>query len=53
MGINQLYNDNLRKLPNKYGDVSVMVIQNITACEMQLLYITGEGGGGGAGAVFR
>ena len=24
MGINQLYNDNLWKLPNKYGDVSVM-----------------------------
>ena len=25
MGIKQLYNDNLRKLPNKYGDVSVML----------------------------
>ena len=24
MGIQQLYNDNLRKLPNEYGDVSVM-----------------------------
>ena len=24
MGINQLFNDNLRKLPNEYGDVSVM-----------------------------
>ena len=24
MGINQLYNDNLRKLPNEYEDVSVM-----------------------------
>ena len=24
MGIIQLYNDNLRKLPNEYGDVSVM-----------------------------
>ena len=24
MGIKQLYNDNLRKLPNKYGDISVM-----------------------------
>ena len=24
MRIKQLYNDNLRKLPNKYGDVSVM-----------------------------
>ena len=25
MGIKQLYNDNLRKLPNEYGEVSVMV----------------------------
>ena len=25
MGIKQLYNDTLRKLPNEYGDVSVMV----------------------------
>ena len=24
MGIKHLYNDNLRKLPNEYGDVSVM-----------------------------
>ena len=24
MGIKQLYNDNLRKIPNEYGDVSVM-----------------------------
>ena len=24
MGIKQVYNDNLRKLPNKYRDVSVM-----------------------------
>ena len=24
MGIKQLYNDNLRKLPNEYGGVSVM-----------------------------
>ena len=24
MGIKQLYNDNLRKLPKEYGDVSVM-----------------------------
>ena len=27
MGIKQLYNDNLRKLPNEYGDVSVMVTE--------------------------
>ena len=26
MGIKQLYNDNLRKLPNEYGDVSVMAL---------------------------
>ena len=25
MGIKQLYNDNLRKLPNEYGDVSIMI----------------------------
>ena len=25
MGIKQLYNDNLRKLPNEYGVVSVML----------------------------
>ena len=24
MGIKKLYNDNLRKLPNEYGDVYVM-----------------------------
>ena len=24
MGIKQLYNDNLRKLPTEYGDVSIM-----------------------------
>ena len=26
MGIKQLYNDSLQKLPNEYGDVSVMRI---------------------------
>ena len=26
MGIKQLYNDNLRKLPNEYGDVCAMVL---------------------------
>ena len=25
MGIKQLYNDDERKLPNEYGDVSVMI----------------------------
>ena len=29
MGIIQLYNDNLRKLPNEYGDVSVMFAQTV------------------------
>ena len=30
MGIKQLYNDNLRKLPNEYGDVFVMIyVQNV------------------------
>ena len=29
MGIKYLYNDNLRKLPNEYGDVSVMQIAKI------------------------
>ena len=36
MGIKLLYNDNLRKLPNEYGDVSVMLSKldsvNIKAC---------------------
>ena len=27
MGIKQLYNDNLRKLLNEYGDVSVMHVK--------------------------
>ena len=32
MGIKQLYNDNLRKLPNEYGDVSVMTKAIEVAC---------------------
>ena len=28
MGIKQIYNDKLRKLPKEYGDVSVMVLNN-------------------------
>ena len=34
MGIKQLYNDNLRKLPNEYGDVSIVLMAiktNLTA----------------------
>ena len=34
MGIKQLYNDNLRKLPNEYGDVSVMHIPPITSLQV-------------------
>ena len=32
MGIKQLYNDNLRKLPNEYGDVSVMLHSVVNKC---------------------
>ena len=32
MGIRQLYNDNLRKLPNKFGDVSVMNYDTDSGC---------------------
>ena len=31
MGIKQLYNDNLQKLPNEYGDVSIMYME-ILSC---------------------
>ena len=27
MGVKQLYNDNVRKLPNEYGDFSVMLFK--------------------------
>ena len=33
MGIKQLYHDNLRKLPNKYGDVSIMINDQTNATE--------------------
>ena len=36
MGIKQLYNDNLRKLPNEYGDVSVMVLYNVPISSQRL-----------------
>ena len=42
MGIKQLYNDNLRKLPNEYGDVSVMPIRCIAdgvTLSKKLLYV--------------
>ena len=38
MGIKPLYNDNLRKLPNAYGDVSVMVYKmklSVNKCEIK------------------
>ena len=38
MGIKQLYNDNLRKLPNEYGNVSVM--QTLIVCFMKLKLMT-------------
>ena len=34
MGIKQLYNDNLRTLPNEYGDVSVMDFPKVNPLAM-------------------
>ena len=44
MGIKQLYNDNLRKLLNEYGDVSVMVklLQLTKRHGMQLFFFPTE-----------
>ena len=42
MGIKQLYNDNLRKLPNEYGDVSVMC--SITGVSERLHKVLGQVG---------
>ena len=39
MGIKQLYNDNLRKLPNEYGDVSVMFTILQLLCSKVCMYI--------------
>ena len=36
MGIKQLYNDNLQKLPNEYGDVSVMINFNDINSQSQI-----------------
>ena len=33
MGIKQLYNDNLRTLPNEYGDVSVMSLEALPSAK--------------------
>ena len=38
MGIKQLYNDNLRKLPKKYGDVSVMCFHGVNVIFTIALY---------------
>ena len=39
MGIKQLYNDNLRKLPNEYGDVSVMYISILLTKHVKYTYL--------------
>ena len=45
MGIKQLYNENLRKLPNEYGDVSVMrTIEGVRA-EVSIGYRSTKVGG--------
>ena len=38
MGIKQLYNDNLRKLPNEYGDVSVMRASDFLVCYYAMVF---------------
>ena len=40
MGIKQLYNDNLRKLPNEYGDVSVMQFATSDQTKKYTLFTT-------------
>ena len=37
MGIKQLHNDNLRRLPNEYGEVSVMFGIGRGVAEVQIL----------------
>ena len=39
MDIKQSYNDNLRKLPNEYGDVSVMEMRKQRKTKVQAAYI--------------
>ena len=39
MGIKQLYNENLRKLPNEYGDISVMTLHTETSSMMAFYYL--------------
>ena len=41
MGIKQLYNANVRKLPNEYGDVSVMRCDFNSRCEDMVDFIEG------------
>ena len=49
MGIKQLYNDNSRKLPNEYGEVSVMynirhavviVMNEFQVCDLNTEYVS-------------
>ena len=42
MGIKQLYNDNLRQLPNEYGDVSVMLYKANHLKPLSQLKLLGE-----------
>ena len=43
MGIKQLYNDNLRNLPNEYGDISVMLAPGLYTCIKSLkMYIKSD-----------
>ena len=41
MGIKQLYNDNLRKLPNEYGDVSVMIVVSLGSVKTKFSFFLG------------
>ena len=39
MGIKQIYNDNLRKLPNEYGDDSVMFKTSKQKCSLHVFFL--------------
>ena len=41
MVIKQLYNDNLRKLPNEYGDVSVMIVVSLDSVKTEVSFFLG------------
>ena len=42
MGIKQLYNDNLRKLLNEYGDISVMVLRRVSHVQGRITHSYGN-----------